>query len=139
MGNGTFYESYHSISISHPFPNLLTHPQTHSLTHRLIMSCYQPQKFKCHGPISLHHCRSPPRIYKDLSDLVYLRTTAQARRYRVPHKRRPITKNLKLKFHYFTFLIITEQTRNIFQFRETGVFFGKPCIYTKFYCADISA
>ena len=49
---GTFYESYHIISISHPFPHLLTHPQTHSLTHWLIMSRHWPQKFKCHGPLS---------------------------------------------------------------------------------------
>ena len=31
---------------------------------------------------------------------------------------------------FFAFLIITEQIRNIFDFWETGIFFGKPCSST---------
>ena len=49
--------------------------------------------------------------------------------YRVTHKRHPIAKIWKVDvFHYFTFIFITEKVRDIFQFKETGVFFGKPCI-----------
>ena len=44
--------------------------------------------------------------------------------------RRPIGKIFKVDIlHYFTFLIITEQIRNIFEFWGTGVFFGKPCTF----------
>ena len=49
--------------------------------------------------------------------------------YRVYHKRRPIAKKFKVDIsHYFTFFIIIELIRNILNFWETGVFFGKPCM-----------
>ena len=49
--------------------------------------------------------------------------------YRVSHKRRPIAKKFKVDIsHYFTFFIIIELIRNILNFWETGVFFGKPCM-----------
>ena len=38
-----------------------------------------------------------------------------------------------MNFEFFTCFIITEQIRNILDFWETGIFFGKPCTYIEAY------
>ena len=49
------------------------------------------------------------------------------------HNRRSIVKIFKVDFHYhLPLLIITEEIRNIFDFLETGVFFGKSCTFSNF-------